>query len=235
MFDELAYSVGFFLGDGALYAGMKKATSNGKFYDHKYVHFGCSDLDAIVRVQDQIEEVYGKRYNMYTYALPSGLPHHVLKPCRKDIFDFFAVNTSWRQEIPQHYFSASREVKLELCRGLMDTDGSCAETIDKNTKCPRWILSFSGNKKQIVAGFASIMQSVGVKMGQICSPTRTGYKDMYYVHPNPRSFHEAGMSFHASRKQAKFDRYVARVLGSETLRAAPMTMGEDIVQPLVKA
>jgi hypothetical protein len=73
------------------------------------------------------------------------------------------------------------------------------------------------------------MQSMGIKVGKITTMKKAGYRDVYGVYPNPRSFHEAGMSFHASRKQARFNRYVEHVLGSETLRAAPATSGEDIV------
>lgn len=239
MFDKLAYSVGFFLGDGCLYSGPFVSIRNGKTYYHNDVIFVCSDVEPVERVQAQIESVFGKRYNMQTRILPSGTPHYTLSAHRREIFDFFSVNTAMRFEIPKFYHSANKETKLELCRGLMDTDGFSAEWIDttldkrvnKRYAVKRWQIGFSNGKLPIVQGFASIMQSIGVKVGKICTQQKSGYRDMYCVHPNSRSFHEAGMFFYASRKQAKFDRYVAHVLGSQTLRTAPATSGEDIVGP----
>lgn len=243
MFDKLAYTVGFFLGDGSLYSGPFVSTRNGKTYYHNDAIFVCSDLEPVERVQNQIEDVFGKRYNMQTRTLPSGTLHYTLTAHRREIFDFFAVNTAMRSEIPQFYFSANRETKLELCRGLMDTDGFSAEFVDttldkrvnKRYAIKRWQVGFSNGKLALVQGFASIIQSIGVKVGKISTQRKSGYRDVYCVHPNPRSFHENGMFFYASRKQAKFDRYVAHVLGSETLRTAPVTSGEDIVPLLTKA
>jgi len=238
MFDKLAYSVGFFLGDGSLYSGPFISSKNGKTYFHNDVVFVCSDLEPIERVQSQIESAFGKSYNIQQRILPSGLPHYTLTAHRREIFDFFSVNTTMRWEIPQYYFSAPRETKLELCRGLMDSDGHCAEFIDNHDpryEVKRWTIGFSNGKLRIVQGLASIMQSLGMKVGVISPAKKAGYRDTYIIRPNPRSFHEAGMFFYASRKQAKFNRYIEHVLGSETLRTAPVTSGEDIVPPLAKA
>jgi hypothetical protein len=238
IFDELAYSVGFFLGDGSLYSGPFISSRNGKTYYHNDVVFVCSDLEPIQRVQDQIEQVFGKRYNLQERQLPSGIPHYSLTAHRREIYDFFSVNTAMRYEIPQYYFTASNETKLELCRGLMDTDGHCAEFVDRHDpryEVKRWTVGFSNGKLAIVQGLASIMQSLGMKVGNISPAKKAGYRDVYIIRPNPRSFHESGMYFYATRKQAKFNRYVDHVLGSETLRVAPATSGEDIVPPLAKA
>lgn len=238
MFDKLAYSVGFFLADGALYSGPFTSSRNGKTYFHNDVIFVCSDLEPVVRVQSQIEQHFGKRYNLQTRILESGTPHYVVTAHRREIFDFFAVNTGMRSEIPQHYFSAPKDVKLELCRGLMDTDGHCAEFVDDTDpryQVKRWMLGFTNSKLGIVQGLASILQSIGIKVGKISTAKKAGYRDCYIIRPNPRSFHEAGMFFYAARKQAKFDRYVAHVLGSETLCTAPVTSGGDKVRPLAKA
>lgn len=239
----LAYTVGHFLGDGCLYSGPFISSRNGKTYYHNDVIFMCSDAEPVTRAQEQIEQAFGKRYNIQTRTLPSGLAHYVLTAHRREIFDFFSVNTAMRAEIPSYYFSAQREDKLELCRGLMDTDGFSAEFIDngldkrtnKRYEIKRWMVGFSNTKLNIVQGIAELMQSLGVKSGKISTAQKSGYRPSYIVRFNPRSFQEAGMFFYASRKQAKFNRYVEHVLGSETLRAAPVTTGEDIVRPLAKA
>lgn len=237
MFDKLAYSIGHFLGDGHLYSGPFVSSRNGKAYFHNDVIFMCSDIEPVLKVQGEIEQAFGKKYNMQTRTLPSGLPHYVVTAHRREIFDFFGVNTTMRTEIPTYYFSADNEAKLELCRGMMDTDGFSAEFVDNGQgyNVKRWMVGFSNGKLQLVQGLADIMQSLGVKSGKISTARKKGFRDVYIIRFNPRSFHEAGMFFYASRKQAKFDRYVEHMLGSETLRAAPVTTGEDIVLPLAKA
>jgi len=238
MFDKLAYSVGFFLGDGSLYSGPFISSRNGKTYYHNDVVFVCSDLEPVQRVQDQIEATFGKRYNMQTRTLPSGRPHYSMSAHRREIFDFFSVNTAMRGEIPPYYFSAPKDVKLELCRGLMDTDGFSAEFVDGTDpryQIKRWMVGFSNGKLPIIQGLAAIAQSLGIKIGKISTAKKAGYQDVFIIRMNPRSFHEAGMFFYASRKQAKFNRYLEHVLGSETLRTAPATSGEDIVPLLAKA
>ena len=90
---------------------------------------------------------------------------------------------------------------------------------DKGVK--RWTIGFSNNKIEIINNCAALMQMVGIKVGKIAEGKKKGYRATYMIRPNPRSFHEAGMFFYASRKQEKFDRYVEHVIGSETLRATP--------------
>lgn len=235
MYDELAYSVGFFLGDGSLYAGPFISPGNGKTYYKNDVVFVCSDLEPVQRVQVQIETVFGKRYNMVTRTLPSGLPHYSLTAHRRPIFEFFSVNTAMRQEIPSYYFSAAPETKRELLRGLLDTDGFVAEFVDRSRGpgrgIKRWQVGFCNGKLAIVQGVASIMQTIGIRVGKITTMRKAGYRDVYGIHPNPRSFQEAGMFFYASRKQARLNRYLEHVLGSETKDAAPATPGDDIVLP----
>jgi hypothetical protein len=238
MFDELAYLIGFFLGGGALYSGPFKSSRNGKTYFHNDVVFVCSDIEPVQIVQAQIEQAFGKRYNMQTRMLPSGLPHYVVTAHRREIFDFFAVNTAMRTEIPAYYFSAPRQAKIDLCQGLMDADGSCAEFVDKTDpryEIKRRMLLFSNTKLPIIQGLASILQSLGVKVGKISVGQKKGYRDCYMIRPNPRSFHEAGMSFRASRKQAKFNRYIEHVLGSETAaRTAPVKQSVDDAQAAIR-
>lgn len=225
-FYQLAYSVGFFLGDGSLSATPFVSTKNGKTYFHNDVVFVCSDLEPIELVTDQLERVTGKRSPMTTRILPSKLPHYRVTSHKREIFDFFSVNTAHRSQIPQYYFSASKDEKLEVIRGMMDSDGHVAEFVDKHDpryEVKRWMLGFSNTELKLVQGIASLMQSIGIKVGQVTAGKKAGYRDTYIIHPNPRSFVDAGGSFYATRKQAKLTRYVQHVIGSETLRTAPST------------
>lgn len=226
MFGKLAYSVGFFLGDGSLYSGPFVSSGNGKTYYHNDVVFVKSDIEPIKRVQQQLAETFGKEYNVQERTLPSGTKHWSLTAHKRDIFDFFSVNTAMRNEIPQYYFSAPKEEKLELLRGLMDSDGHCAEFIDNHDpkySVKRWTVGFSNTKLPIVQGMASIMQGIGIKVGVISPAKKAGYRDCYIIRPNIRSFHDNGMFFYANRKQAKLERYLEHMLGSETLYAESVT------------
>jgi hypothetical protein len=58
------------------------------------------------------------------------------------------------KSIPTQYLRANREQRLELIRGLLDTDG----TITKNGR-----VSFSNTNPNIVAGFEELVRSIGLK------------------------------------------------------------------------
>lgn len=220
IYDGLAYTVGFFLGDGSLCCAPFKSTKNGKIYFHNDVVFGCGDLDAIERVQQQLVSVFGKKYSIQHRRLNTGSIYYVLTAHRREIFNFFAINTSHRQAIPKYYFGAEPEIRKELCAGLMDSDGHCTETTLPDGRM-RWQLGFSNGNLGLVQDTASIMQKLGVKVGNLTASKKAGFKDVHILHPNMKDFCLAEMRFHVKRKQDRLERYKSRVLGSETLRAAP--------------
>lgn len=224
VYDNLAYTIGFLLGDGSLDCCPYK-DKNGVRRFHNNVVFVCSDEEPILRVQQQLEAVFDYKYSINSRILKSGLKHWRIAIGRRDAFDWFSVNTNWKGKVPDYYFSADNEVKKEVIRGLMDSDGHCAEFVDtfrgKDKGVKRWTIGFSNNKIEIINNCAALMQMVGIKVGKIAEGKKKGYRATYMIRPNPRSFHEAGMFFYASRKQEKFDRYVEHVIGSETLRATP--------------
>lgn len=233
VFDKLAYTVGFFLGDGCVTSYPFKSSKNGKTYHKNDVVFGKPDVECLERVQGQIETCFGKRYPIRGRKLKSGSQYYEYSCYRRDIFDFFAVNTAMRSEIPQYYFSAPKRVQKELAIGLMDSDGHVAEFNDGDVK--RWMLGFSNTNISLVESLASILQKMNVKVGKISEGKKAGYKTCYIIHPNPRTFIEAGFYFYSARKQEKLARYHQHVVGSETQLTAPLTQGEDIVRLCAKA
>ena len=225
VYDTWAYTVGFFLGDGSLSNLPFKSSKNGKTYFHNDVVFVCSDPEPIYRVQKDGHEIIGKKYSITKRNLNSGIPHWRVSFHRRDVFDWFAVNTNWRSEIPAYYFSCEKEIQKQVLQGLMDSDGHCAEFVDKGGSkngVKRWMLGFSNTKLSLIENTASLFQRVGVRVGKISEANKKGYRPNYIIRPNMRDFHECGLSFLADRKQQKFNRYVSHVLGSETLRAAPL-------------
>lgn len=66
-----------------------------------------------------------------------------------------STNLYLNKHIPDIYFNASYEQRLELLRGLMDTDGS----VDKRSG----IATFSGKNERLVSDVARLVRSLGFK------------------------------------------------------------------------
>lgn len=69
--------------------------------------------------------------------------------------DFTALGLLGNKHIPPMYLRASREQRLELLRGLMDTDGSIGT---KNSQC-----TFTTVDEKLSAGVAELLRSLGLK------------------------------------------------------------------------
>ena len=226
----LAYTVGAFLGDGNLHA--YTAVKNGKRYPLQVVQFGTEDKDMLEVVQEEIEQEFGPKYAIFPIRLKSGSEFWRMNVYRRDIFDFLAVNTYNRAAIPQIYFSAPSVIKRQLICGLMDSDGHITS---RTMPSIRWEVGFGNTNYALTAGVASLLRSLGVKVGKIGTYQKGEYRVMYRIHPNMRSFAEAGPFFQVRRKAKKLERCISYLSGSETIHAAPVTSGEDMVQPEVKA
>jgi len=222
VFDRLAYTIGFFLGDGCLTSYPFKSSSNGRTYYKNDVVFVSSDLESLEKAHEQIADVFGKSYAFVRRTLKSGTPHWNFCAHRRDIFDFFAVNTAMRKEIPKYYFSAEASVQKELIAGLMDTDGHCTRTTG-GSGLPRWQIGFSNGNLGLVQDVASILQKHNVSVGAITEGRKAGYKSMWIIHPNIRQYIDRGFGFSVLRKQQRLNDYVSHVSGSETTMAAPLT------------
>jgi intein/homing endonuclease len=144
------------------------------------------------------------------------------------VFDFFSINTQFKAIIPQFYFSASDDAKRDLIAGLMDSDGYITRICNKN-KYTQWQIGFAMTKREIVAGAANIMRSLGVKVGKLGEYDKGNYQSMYGITPNIRSYIDAGCYFHSSRKSSRLQAYLEHVLASETLHAASVPPDEDKV------
>jgi intein/homing endonuclease len=215
---QTAYSIGFILGDGCFHSA-SELHENGKWYSRRSIQIAKQDLEPIERVRDEIASTFGIKYSVFERKPEKGLLIYHLRAARRDVFDFFSVNTSFKAIIPQFYFSADDDVKRDLIAGLMDSDGYIAYSLVK-AKYPQWQLGFAMTKREIVAGAANIMRSLGVKVGKIGEYEKGRYRNMHAIYPNIRSFIDAGFYFHSSRKNAKIQSYLDHVLGSETLHAA---------------
>jgi intein-encoded DNA endonuclease-like protein len=231
---QLAYTIGLFLGDGSLSVYQKTSGTNGKRYVVFQTKFGNADIETIDRVRGQLADVFGVSYKIASTTLSSDKEFYELSSIRRIIFDFFSVNTRMKTRIPERLFGAPKEVRIELLRGILDADGWVSETSERPRPQQQWQIGFANTELVLVEGVASMLQKLGVKVGNISTKSRGGYRTIHTITPNIRSFIDAGLSFHAPRKQKKIDRYMNRVYASETLYTAPVTSGEDKVQSVVK-
>jgi hypothetical protein len=231
-FHSLAYSVGFILGDGCFHHA-SELHENGKRYSRRSIQIAKQDRDVIERVRDEIDSAFGINYAVFERRPSSGTSIYHLRAARSDVFDFFAINTCYKAQIPDFYFSAPDDIKRNLIAGLMDSDGYIQQSPNQKNYT-QWQLGFAMTKREIVAGAANIMRSLGVKVGKLGEYEKGQYRSMYCINPNIRSFIDSGFYFHGSRKMNRVKAYMNHVLGSETLHAASATSDEDKVQHVSK-
>jgi len=227
--DKTAYSIGAILGDGHM--RYIPSHGNGSWYS---TELAGMDIEVLEKFQSEILFAFGKSYPIHTKRLKSGIDFFTVRASSGPIHHFFWGITSGKQEIPSEIFRSSDDTKRSFVAGLMDTDGTVKlnETWNgsKTNKNPRWQLGFANTKLGIVESLASLLHSMGVKVGNIQSTPRGSYRTIYNIHPNIRSFIDAGFYFQAKRKQERLNDYLLHVVGSETMHTASVTSDEDIVR-----
>ncbi len=227
--EKTAYSIGAILGDGSM--RYVPSYGNGSWFT---VELAGMDIEIIERFQMEIASAFGKVYPIHTKKLDSGIDFYTIRTSTGAIHHYFWGITCGKQEIPSDIFRSSDDVKRSLVAGLMDTDGTVKlnETWNgsRTDKNPRWQLGFANTKLEIVESLAALLNSMGVKVGSIQTTKRGSYRTIYNIHPNIRSFIDAGFYFQAKRKQQRLNDYLLHVVGSETMYTAPVTSGEDIVR-----
>lgn len=227
--DKTAYSIGAILGDGHM--RYIPSYGNGSWYS---VELSCMDIEIIKRFQYEIHSAFGKTYAIYTKILKSGTKLYTIRTSSKHIHHFFYNLTNGKTEVPMEIVRGSGLIKKSFVAGLMDTDGTVKfnETWNgtKSKKNPRWQLGFANTEPKIIESLASILTSMGVRVGSMKTTKRGSYRTIYNINPNIRSFIDAGFYFQAQRKQKRLNDYLNHVVGSETMHAASLTKDDDIVQ-----
>jgi len=226
---KTAYSIGAILGDGHM--RFVPSYGNGSWY---LVEVAGMDREVPERFLSEVRDVFHKDYHIIERTLNSGTKMYYGRTYQKTIYDYFHAFTHDKTEVPMEIVRGSDEVKRDFIAGLFDTDGTVKYTETWNgtrtKKNPRWQLGFSNTKLGLVGSVASILASMNVKVGKIHVYERGGYRTIYTIHPNLRTFIDAGFYFQIKRKQDRLLSYLAHVVGSETMYATSLTKDEDIVQ-----
>jgi intein/homing endonuclease len=209
LYYHCAYAFGFVLGDGCLsYYEPRNAYS---------LRFGCGDTECLERVMLQILDVFpGKA--MCPGQDNRGRKYYDIQIAGREVFDFFAGPTQWKQVIPQEFFSAPKEVQQELVAGLMDSDGCCEEY--QQNGYWKYKVVFSNNKLELIKGLAGLWRLLGVSAGKLKETIEYTGKPQYRLSPNIYDFARE-CYFHCKRKQERIERFKQLRCASETTNVAP--------------
>lgn len=126
------YTLGSWLGDGFSYGGQICA--------------GQCDLEETRSILESRGERLGP-----SYSTDKAAPLFTVRGLQKKLRENgLLIN----KHIPQKYLRASSAQRMELLRGLMDTDGACSTS----GQC-----SFTSTSAAISAGFSELLRSLGIK------------------------------------------------------------------------
>lgn len=167
------YLLGCLLGDGSL--------SSGNF------SFSNSEDDIIQRVDDILNKEYDmtlKHARNYDYKIQYNInPRHngskgdrgkhklvrnydMLSTLKGQLANYGLLCKSTEKHIPNDYLINSKEIRLELLRGLYDTDGYTDS---------RGYTSFTTSSHQLSEDFAFLVRSLGIR--DTVTVSKSGYKD----------------------------------------------------------
>lgn len=200
---DMAYALGFFLGDGSLYTQPKRNAWR--------VSLTKQDKECVERAAEQLRKYSGKAGNLRLDTAGVAWKFEIYS---KDLYDFLTLNTYMRSRVPQEFFEAPREAKIELLAGLFDSDGSVTYT--ESQGYPRWQLQFTSTERHLVEAVSGLCGQLRVRANGIIE-VDTKHKRVYHVRPNMLDFWKAGCVFYSQRKQTRLVEYIKHVHASETL------------------
>lgn len=209
--NAMAYVLGAFQGDGYYkyhYYG------NGGWY---IIEISKGDKEVIERCQFIINSVFNTSYSLLSRRIKSGLIIWTLRTSKKVIYDFMTIATGFKTMIPHAIITGDKQTQLNYISGLFDTDGSVAMNND------RFQLKYSSVELKVIESVALLLQRLGVKVGKIGSYNKGGYKTVYNIQPNIRSFIDAGCIFYNNKKASRIKAYINK-FASETLHTESITM-----------
>jgi len=157
------YCLGALLGDGCLRGAGESSI------------FTNEDLDVVKRVSDELGElgISLSRINDINYAIVQNTKMGVLGPFNSILKDLSLAGTkSSNKFIPDMYKYSSVEDRVDLLRGLIDTDGYCEGGS----------YDYVSKSKQLVLDIKEVCESLGLtavysEKKAICTNAKNGAKD----------------------------------------------------------
>lgn len=159
------YIIGAFLGDGCCLQKQLTISSNDEFIVKK--------ISSLLPIKNEYKKNSDKNYN---WAFKATNPHYsnirqkyiytsdILGDFSKELMCY-----SYDKRIPSVYLYGDREQRLELLRGLLDTDGSIS--ISGN----RFNVGFVTTSSSLMQDFTKLVRSLGFTTGKIHVDNRNKY------------------------------------------------------------
>jgi len=156
------YALGLLLGDGCITSSIIFGSQDQELID-RFAAIMAHDFPGCHLVTKQRESGYVEGRLRGEPARP------VRGQVRKELENLGLWGLkSYEKFVPEDYMRASPQQRLEVLRGLLDTDGWC----DRNSGAPM----FSSSSEQLVAGVVELVQSLGgVGRVRAISPGKGGY------------------------------------------------------------
>lgn len=164
-FDIHPYIIGAFLGDGCCL--------------ERQLTISSSDEEIPQRIAELLPfecEAFKNSPNNYNWNFRLKNPYindtgnSVVKNAQtKEVFKNFSDTLccySYQKRIPEQYLYGDREQRLELLRGLLDTDGNIQE-LDG-----RFTITVTQTSYKLMKDIAQLVESLGYKIGKICEDNR---------------------------------------------------------------
>ena len=193
---SFAYLLGVYLGDGCVTKGGKQ------------LHFRLNtiDQDFAEAVKSAIADVSNK------YV---GICKHAVKRSPKPNYSLFCADTVLCQRMVDATDAKavlpipdSREEKIAMIEGLMDSEGFIAAT--RNPTNRRYFMGYKSCDPW-VRDFIGLLESVGIRTGKIGieKPRKPGYKTPMRFHVKMQSWIDSGARFRIARKQKKVEEWAS--------------------------
>lgn len=215
-FDELAYVLGFLLGDGSLYR-----TAKGE----RVLAFACGDIECLEAVAMDLGMTFGLQ-PLGTPKMRTGCFELRYGAEAKDVWDFFFAVTEAKHSFPKYYFSAVETVQKDLLAGLWDSDGCVSKS--RNGDRSQYRAEFVAKKYELVGQVKDLLRKLRIRVGEPTTMRKLSYADTFKVRPNMRDFAEARIPLRCRRKARRVEEFLE---ASQAMYAAPCA-GEDMVEAM---
>jgi hypothetical protein len=203
---QLSYFFGVWLGDGHYI--WNPITSS---YEIGIVSM---DLEILTKAEVELSSSLQQRLKPHHYeeVSPSGTKLYRLRYYSIVLTDFICRATAYKQSLPYYIWQASKESKLNLLSGLMDTDGTIVVQKEENCRAGFfYTLKFSGGKG-FVREFPDLCRTIGIKITseKLETHENPNHADRWIYNLSLPSAVDNGFKFHCRRKQARLDDYLEK-------------------------
>lgn len=193
--EPLSYFFGAFLGDGSAVTDICY---------HRIV-IVCQDKDIVERCYFDVTYYFTdlRRARLFESTTRAGTILYGVRWNGTEFFNLVKQAVGNKEYFPNYIWNASREAKLDMLAGLMDTDG----TIGVMRVLSTHSVYFTGGKP-FVKYFPYLCESLGIKVGSIRSDDRGNRNSCFSFRLRKESLRKSGFRFYCRRKQERLDNWL---------------------------